>query len=163
MKLSKKVVILGHFGVGKSSLFKRFIDNSFSEEYKSTLGVQIQKKTVSLPSGIELSMIIWDTEGHTNIEDHRKSYLLGSNAFIYVFDLARKDTFEGIENELLFLKQNYPKTVLKVVGNKIDLVDKTTIAGELKDNKIPYDYLTSAKTAKNVKKLFSELAEALAK
>ena len=86
MTSSKKVVLLGHFGVGKTSLFRRFIDNAFSEDYKVTLGVQIKKKVVELPNGKELSMIIWDTEGHTDIEDTRKSYLLGSHAFIYVFD-----------------------------------------------------------------------------
>lgn len=163
MKLSKKVVLIGHFGVGKTSLFRRFIDNAFSEDYKSTLGVQIQKKTLVLPSNTKLSMIIWDTEGHSSIKDNRASYLLGSNAFIYVFDLTRIDTYEKIEEELDFLHQHYPKTVIKVVGNKIDAVDRTAIVKKLKESSVPYNFLTSAKTSKNVEKLFNQLAEELIK
>ena len=46
MKLSKKVTLVGPFGVGKTSIFRRYIDETFSEDYKSTLGVQIQKKAI---------------------------------------------------------------------------------------------------------------------
>lgn len=163
MKLSKKVVLIGHFGVGKTSLFRRYIDNAFSEDYKSTLGVQIQKKTLELPDNIKLSMIIWDTEGHADIKDNRASYLLGSNAFILVFDLTRKDTYENSKAEVEFLQQQYPKAIIKIVGNKLDAVDRQKTIALLKEQQISYDYLTSAKTSKNVEKLFRQLAEDLAK
>ncbi len=163
MKLSKKVVLIGHFGVGKTSLFRRYIDNAFSEDYKSTLGVQIQKKTLELSDNVKLSMIIWDTEGHADIQDNRASYLLGSNAFILVFDLTRQDTYENSKAEVEFLQQKYPKAVIKVVGNKLDAVDRPKTIALLKEEQISYDYLTSAKTSKNVEKLFRQLAEDLAK
>ena len=51
MSSPKKIVLLGNFGVGKTSLMRRFIDDTFSEDYKVTLGVQIQKKVVELRSG----------------------------------------------------------------------------------------------------------------
>ncbi|WP_109435872.1 MULTISPECIES: Rab family GTPase [Aquimarina] len=164
MKLSKKVVLLGHFGVGKTSLFRRFIDNEFSQEYKVTLGVQIKKKIVQLPDGRELSMIIWDAEGHSNsVEDTRKSYLLGSHAFIYVFDLAREETYININKDLEYLKENYTKVPAKVLGNKLDLVNEKEISAHLKTNNIPFDCLTSAKTNKNVQDFFSDLAEEITK
>lgn len=158
MKLSKKVVLLGHFGVGKTSLFRRFIDNAFSEDYKVTLGVQIKKKVIVMPDGKELSMIIWDTEGHTEIEDTRKSYLLGSHAFIYVFDVTRPDTYENINKDIEYLNANHPKVVTKVIGNKLDLVNQKETRSKLEQQQIPFDYLTSAKTNKNVQDFFSELA-----
>ncbi len=164
MKLSKKVVLLGHFGVGKTSLFRRFIDNAFSEEYKVTLGVQIKKKVVQLPDGRELSMIIWDTEGHSNsVEDTRKSYLLGSDAFIYVFDLTREDTYKYLNQDLEYLKNTYNKVITKTIGNKLDLVSERVITKQLKELDIPFDCLTSAKTNKNVQKFFLDLAEEIAK
>ncbi|GAA4275251.1 Rab family GTPase [Aquimarina gracilis] len=159
MKLSKKVVILGHFGVGKTSLFRRFIDNEFSEEYKVTLGVQIKKKLIQLPDGRELSMIMWDTEGHSNtVEDTRKSYLLGSHAFIYVFDLTREDTYKNLNNDLEYLKNNYNNVTAKAIGNKLDLVNEKEIAKKLAEQNIPFDCLTSAKTNENVQDFFSDLA-----
>ncbi|MBQ0734902.1 Rab family GTPase [Aquimarina celericrescens] len=159
MKLSKKVVLLGHFGVGKTSLFRRFIDNEFSEEYKVTLGVQIKKKVIQLPDGRELSMIIWDTEGHSNtVEDTRKSYLLGSHAFIYVFDLTREDTYKNLNSDLDYLKNNYNKVVTKVIGNKLDLVNENEASKRLEEQRILFDCLTSAKTNENVQDFFTDLA-----
>ncbi|TPN83881.1 Rab family GTPase [Aquimarina algicola] len=164
MKLSKKVVLLGPFGVGKTSLFRRFVDNEFSEEYKVTLGVQIKKKVVQLPDGRELSMIIWDTEGHSdNVEDTRKSYLLGSHAFIYVFDLTRKETYASLNHDIDYLTKTYPKVVAKVIGNKLDLVNEKEITSQLKEHNIEFDCLTSAKTNKNVQDFFSDLATEITK
>ncbi|WP_378181051.1 Rab family GTPase [Aquimarina sp. SS2-1] len=159
MKLSKKVVLLGHFGVGKTSLFRRFIDNEFSENYKVTLGVQIKKKVIEMPGGRELSMIIWDTEGHTDIEDTRKSYLLGSSAFIYVFDLTRIDTYKDIKEDLAYLSKNHPKVKIKIIGNKIDLVNEKETAKKLQEQNVAFDCLTSAKTNKNVQDFFLDLAK----
>ncbi len=160
MKLSKKVVFLGHFGVGKTSLFRRFIDNAFSEDYKVTLGVQIKKKAVLLPDGNEISMIIWDAEGHSKtVQETRSSYLLGSHAFIYVCDLTREETYKNINSDLEFLSLNYKKVVIKVVGNKLDLVNEKEIMEKLASYNVVVDCLTSAKTNKNVPKLFLELAQ----
>ncbi|WP_108867470.1 Rab family GTPase [Aquimarina aquimarini] len=164
MKLSKKVVLLGHFGVGKTSLFRRFMDNEFSEEYKVTLGVQIKKKVITLPDGRELSMIIWDAEGHSDsVEDTRKSYLLGSHAFIYVFDLTREETYITLTKDLKYLKENYNKIPAKVIGNKLDLVNEKEINTLLTEKNIPFDCLTSAKTNKNVEHFFSDLANEISK
>ncbi len=157
MKLSKKVVLLGHFGVGKTSLFRRFIDDAFSEDYKVTLGVQIQKKEIQTPEGNTLSMIIWDTEGHTQIEDTRKSYLLGSHAFIYVFDVARPETYRNLESDIAYLNANHPKVMVKIIGNKLDLVKEQTIRNRLTELNIVPDCLTSAKTNKNVQDFFVDL------
>ncbi|WP_378185845.1 Rab family GTPase [Aquimarina sp. W85] len=158
---SKKVVLLGHFGVGKTSLFRRFIDDAFSEDYKVTLGVQIKKKVVQLPNGNDLSMIIWDTEGHTDIEDTRKSYLLGSHAFIYVFDITREETYKNIHQDLAYLTKIHAKVLIKVIGNKIDLIKEKTAKDQLKALAIDVDCFTSAKTNKNVYEFFSDLAKEL--
>lgn len=158
MKLSKKVTLVGPFGVGKTSLFRRYIDDAFSEDYKSTLGVQIQKKVIMMPNGIELSLILWDTEGHMEISEGRSAYLMGSHTFIYVFDLTRIDTYKDINTQLDFLKQHFPNIPVKVVGNKLDTVFKTKVTQSLKEHKVSFDYLTSAKTGDNVETLFNEIA-----
>ena len=164
MILSKKVVLLGPFGVGKTSLFRRFVDNEFSEDYKVTLGVQIKKKSISLSDGRELSMVIWDTEGHSdNVQDTRKSYLLGSHSMVYVFDLSRPETYGTIISDMEYLKKEYPKVVFKILGNKLDLVNKKEIIQQLNDHNIPFDELTSAKADKNVQDFFNTLAADLTK
>ena len=163
MSSPKKIVLLGHFGVGKTSLMRRFIDDTFSEEYKVTLGVQIQKKVVELKNSKKLSLIIWDVEGNTTVKNARLSYLLGSNGFIYVFDATRMDTFSELNEEIEFLKENYPNAKVKVIGNKIDLVGKQSLVDILASKKIKYDYLASAKSGENVNQMFQELAQELSR
>jgi len=161
MSASKKIVLIGHFGVGKTSLMRRFIDNAFSEDYKVTLGVQVKKKLVTLANGNSVSLIIWDLEGNTTVEKTRPSYLLGANAFIYVFDATRTDTFKDLNSEIDFLETRYPNAKTKIIGNKIDLVNAESLNDIMRVKNIKYDYLTSAKTGSNVDEMFQELASQL--
>ena len=46
--LKKKVVMLGSWGVGKTSLVRQYVEQAFDEKYLSTLGVKIDKKRVQL-------------------------------------------------------------------------------------------------------------------
>ena len=163
MKTSKKIVLLGHFGVGKSSLIRRFVENTFSDFYKVTIGVHIFKKDIELSNDDSVSLIIWDLEGNDDINNTRPSYLLGTNGFIYVFDLTRPATYEMLKNDLDYLKKNYPNTPLKVVGNKMDLVTKDFIKQNNDVFKPFVDYYTSAKTGDKVEYLFSTLAKDLIK
>ncbi|WP_298417221.1 Rab family GTPase [uncultured Kordia sp.] len=163
MKASKKIILLGHFGVGKSSLIRQFVENTFTSDYKVTIGVHILKKEVEIAPDETVSLIIWDLEGYDDIKKTRASYLLGTHGFIYVFDITRPATFENLENDIEYLTNQYTNTPLKVVGNKADLVTKTY----LKENKdtfgIKPDYFTSAKTGDKVDDLFTTLAKELVK
>jgi len=155
---SKKIALVGSFGVGKSSLFRRFIDDTFSEDYQSTLGVQIQKKVISMPDGTQLSLILWDTEGVDEISKGRSAYLLGSHTFIYVFDLTRTETYVNINSQIDFLKEHYPNVLIKIIGNKVDAVNVNIAEASLKEYKVNYDFLTSAKTGHKVDELFVDIA-----
>ncbi|MEM6721660.1 MAG: Rab family GTPase [Bacteroidota bacterium] len=160
-KASKKIILLGHFGVGKSSLIRQFVENTFTSDYKVTIGVHILKKEVEISADETISLIIWDLEGYDDIKKTRASYLLGTHGFIYVFDVTRPATFENLENDITYLTNQYANTPLKVVGNKADLVTKTY----LKENKnmfaVTPDFFTSAKTGDKVDDMFIALAKEL--
>ncbi len=156
-------MLLGHFGVGKSSLIRRFVENVFSDNYKVTIGVHVLKKEVKIAPNEKVSLIIWDLEGSEDIKNVRQSYLLGSHAFIYVFDVTRPSTYENHQEEIDFLNHNFSDVPVYLVGNKIDLVDLSATKQFLKQKKITPQYLTSAKTGSNVGKLFDFLAKELVK
>ena len=158
MNLTKKIVILGHFGVGKTSLIRRFTDNEFKSDYKATIGVQVRKKDVEINGNI-VSLVIWDLEGTPCISETRRSYLLGSSGFIYVFDLSRPETYENILSDKAYLKENYGNIPVVIVGNKKDLVEMETMAVFFKSRYIDINTFTSAKTGNGVNEAFSDLSE----
>ena len=161
MRKSKKIVILGHFGVGKTSLIRRFVKDSFSDNYKVTIGVHITKKVVELSADETISLIIWDLEGTDEVQLIRDAYLLGTHGVVFVFDVSRPSTFQNINEDLKIVAEKTPNTPLIVVGNKIDLVINNELQGLLLENNIEANYLTSAKTGDSVNEMFTHLASLL--
>lgn len=161
MSVSKKIVLLGHFGVGKSSLLRRFVENSFSDNYVVTIGVHIMKKEVVLSQGEDVTLIIWDVEGTDDFTKYRPSYLMGTSSFIYVFDASRPVTYSDLNYNLTHLKEKYPNVPVHIIGNKVDLVDRKEIAEALVEQNVQHSYLSSAKTGENVEQLFKDVAAQL--
>ena len=56
MNTAKKIVLLGHFGVGKTSIIRQFVTNEFASDYKVTIGVHILKREVVV-NGENVSLI----------------------------------------------------------------------------------------------------------
>ncbi|NQX77073.1 Rab family GTPase [Gilvibacter sp.] len=160
MEVSKKIVLIGHFGVGKTSLVRRYVDSAFSEDYLVTLGVQVKKKQIELDDN-QVNLIIWDLEGNAKVENMRSSYMLGTDGFLYVFDLTRPITFNNLNENLEFIKKQYPKAPVKIVGNKADLFDGNDLDEFLTKNKLEQVITTSAKEGTNVATVFEELAREL--
>lgn len=157
MSNTKKIVIVGHFNVGKSSMIRRFVQNIFSDDYLVTIGVHILKKTITV--GTEnVVLVIWDIEGKEDIQNVRASYLLGTSGFIYVFDPTRIHTYQNLAEEQKFLKKNYPKTPVITVANKSDLIDISEFQRKIEIENMHVDYFASAKTGDNVETIFEKIA-----
>lgn len=161
MLASKKIVLLGHFGVGKTSLIRKYVLNSFSESYKVTIGVHISKKTIFIEKIGEVNLIIWDVEGTKKLESIRDSYLLGTHGIMYVFDTTRVQTYENINKDIALIKIKSPDTPMLIIGNKVDITKDSSTVEKLKNKTIKNDYLTSAKTGENVENAFYNLAKTI--
>jgi small GTP-binding protein len=153
--ISKKVVITGHFGVGKTSLFNRFISNTFNEKYLTTIGVRVDKKSLVI-DGQEISLVLWDLAGEVSQEKVPRSYFLGASAVIYVFDLSRPATFSRLDDDLAYILSVLPGVLIRKVGNKKDLVSDETL-NTISQQTAP-DFFTSARTGENVEELFTGIA-----
>ena len=159
MSNRKKVILTGSFGVGKTSIFRRFISNTFSEKYITTIGVKVDKRTVVV-EGEEVSIILWDIAGEVKQDKVPKTYFLGASAIIYVFDLTRPSTYKNTDTDLAILNDILPGVLIRVVGNKEDLVTAEKVEQVRAEIKQSVDVITSAKTGKNVEELFEDLARA---
>lgn len=154
---SKKVVVLGHYGVGKTSLIRRFVEDSFSEDYKVTIGVHILKKTININEDT-INLILWDTEGTDEIEEIRKAYLMGTHHFVLMCDITRPETYKNIDQQITYLQDNFGNTPITKVGNKSDLLPKGSIGDKKKELSF-LDSIVSAKEGNNVQRLFEKIAK----
>lgn len=162
MKLKKKICLLGPYGVGKTSLVRRYVYNKFEEKYLSTIGVEISKKKIILDdfNDIEIELLIWDIANIDKFDAVIKTYLKGADGAIFVLDLTRITTIDQIgvyiEN---FKKVNGIKPFV-MVFNKSDLINQDSDDfGKYKHKFSENDFVyTSAKTGNNVELLFEKMA-----
>ena len=129
-----KLVLLGDHAVGKTSLISQYIDKSFEEDYRPTIGVNIIKKAVRLEQiNTDVNLILWDIAWHSKYEKYRKFYFEGCTGALLVYDITRKPTFERIKSKWLVDFKNHVgkrKTSHILIGNKIDLPDDRVIGKE---------------------------------
>lgn len=153
--IRKKILLLGDFCVGKTSLIRRYVDNTFNDSYLTTIGVKISKKLLIL-NDIECELLIWDVEGATPMKSIPHSYFKGASGAIFVCDVNRSETIESLNehiNTFLVLNQNAKYVV---AYNKSDLLNiQQQEALNLSGNA----FLTSAKDDSNVDTLFITLAK----
>ena len=166
--ISKKICLLGDFGVGKTSLIRRFVDRQFSDAYLSTVGVKISRKLVNLPEyDKELQLVIWDIEGKTQFKGIAATYLQGAKAALLVGDCTRPESLETLNEHVKLFHSVNKKGLVAIAFNKIDLVgidQAQSIEQSLKDqlgDRATMIAPTSAKTGQNVDELFYSISENL--
>lgn len=148
----------GSFGVGKSSLFGRFIENTFSGVYQSTVGVKVNNRSI-IVDGVQVNILLWDVAGEARQNKVPPAYFLGSSGIIFVFDLSRPITREHIEKDIAYLRGLLPFAEIRLVGNKSDLLTPEQIQTVIDSMELKPDVLTSAKTGDQVEELFHNLAK----
>lgn len=161
--MQKKVCMLGGFAVGKTSLVRRFVTNVFSEHYQTTIGVTVEKKTVTVDHQ-DVMFMLWDLYGEDEFQHVRESYLRGSSGYILVIDGTRKATLDTAR----LLQQTVVRTVgplpFVAIINKSDLrseweIDQPVIE-QLREQGWPV-FFGSAKLGQGVDELFGRLAAML--
>ncbi|MDX6747156.1 Rab family GTPase [Polaribacter sp. PL03] len=155
--IAKKVLLVGNFGVGKTSLIRRFVLNQFSEDYISTIGVRVSSKVV-LYENKEIKLLIWDVAGTSGDEKIPKAYFLGASAAMFVFDLSREETYLTIDNYLESIRHLSGLKDITIVGNKKDLLTKEELETVIETISVKIDLITSAKEDENVESAFLQLA-----
>ncbi|KAJ3352985.1 GTP-binding protein ypt1 [Allomyces macrogynus ATCC 38327] len=158
-----KLLLIGDSGVGKSCLLLRFADDTYTESYISTIGVDFKIRTIEL-EGKTVKLQIWDTAGQERFRTITSSYYRGAHGIIVVYDVTDADTFKNVKNWLQEIDRYAVEGVNKLlVGNKSDLVGKKVV--DYNEAKAFADSLgisfleTSAKSATNVEQAFLTMAK----
>ena len=158
--MQKKVCMLGGFAVGKTSLVRRFVTNVFSDHYQTTIGVTVEKKTVTVDNR-DVMLVLWDLYGEDEFQSIRESYLRGSSGYILVMDGTRRATLDTA----LALQQTATRTVGTVPF--ISIINKADVRSEWEIDEHAIEQLrergwrvlfASAKLGQGVEELFVTLA-----
>merc|ERR1712039_75713 len=147
---------------GKSCLLLRFADDTYTESYISTIGVDFKIRTLDL-EGKTIKLQIWDTAGQERFRTITSSYYRGAHGIIVVYDVTDKESFNNVKHWMQEIDKYAADGVNKLlVGNKCDLSSKKVVsydeAKELADSLSVQFMETSAKNAHNVEQAFQMMA-----
>jgi len=157
-----KLLLIGDSGVGKSCLLLRFADDTYTDSYISTIGVDFKIRTVEL-EGKTIKLQIWDTAGQERFRTITSSYYRGAHGIIVVYDVTESDSFNNVRQWLHEIDRYANENVNKLlVGNKSDLTSKKAVdyqTAKAFADEIGIPFLeTSAKNATNVEQAFMTMA-----
>ena len=155
-----KIIVLGDFGVGKSSLIYRYLKNSFKKDILDTINPENNIKILQLDDNKKVKLNIWDTAGQEKDGLLFKKYYIDVYGALLIFDLTNKNSFDNLKKWIKILKENCPKDIVYCfIGNKSDLNE---------ERKVPYEeakdfandnlyYEASSKNGNNVSLAFEQL------
>ncbi len=164
-----KICLVGDVAVGKTSLIKRYVQESFDDRYVATVGTKVTKTTLvadwkGVPATIDL--MVWDIMGEKGFRSLlRDAYFEGAHGVLAVCDLTRKETFYDLNNWVQMVRKQVGDVPIVFLGNKADLGERVVVSPEELARmgailNATY-FLTSAKTGLNVNEAFQTLAEAI--
>uniref|UniRef100_A0A6B2LLW5 Uncharacterized protein n=1 Tax=Arcella intermedia TaxID=1963864 RepID=A0A6B2LLW5_9EUKA len=140
----------------------RFTDNTFTESFISTIGVDFKIRTIEVDGSI-VKLQVWDTAGQERFRTITSSYYRGAHGIIVVYDITAPTSFTNVKKWLEEVNRYSNHEVHKVlIGNKSDLSNERKVssrdAQEMADALNLEFFETSSKTAENVEEAFAKLA-----
>ena len=155
-----KYVIIGDSGVGKSNILLRYINGTFSEEFKATVGVEFGAKNIEINNKI-YKIQIWDTAGQENFRSIARAYYKNSVCACVVYDIANRSSFNSVQSWIDDCTKQTPKSILLLlIGNKSDLNDKREVqyeeGAEFAKRRNMIFLETSAKNGNNISDIFEK-------
>ncbi|XP_045568936.1 ras-related protein Rab-38 [Salmo salar] len=119
-----KVLVIGDLGVGKTSIIKRYVHQTYSTNYRATIGVDFALKVLNWDSET-VRLQLWDIAGQERFGNMTRVYYREAMGAFIVFDVTRPTTFEAItkwkedlDSKLMLTNRESIATVL--LANKCD-------------------------------------------
>ncbi len=156
-----KIIVVGDYKVGKTSLILRYIENVFQTSYKPTLGIDIFTRNFEFSPNEKVKAVIFDTAGQERLKGLTQRYFHGSHGAVLVFDVTNRKTFESIRRWHMEIKNKCGSIPIFLIGNKIDLIDKREVSREEAKGlaeELGMEYIeTSALENENVEDVFESI------
>ncbi|MFX0058113.1 MAG: Rab family GTPase [Candidatus Heimdallarchaeota archaeon] len=159
-EINIKLVLLGYWGVGKTSIANSFLRKEIPKMYIPTIGSNIMRKEYLLKNN-HIMINIWDVGGQKSFNPLNPVFFTNIDIAFLIFDLSnpRDSLLEIQKTSYPNLKKNTPECIIYLIGNKADLL-KLENSEMLLNNIRQYNkeefpiIFTSAKTQNNILEAF---------
>ncbi len=168
--LTMKIALAGDPAVGKTSLIRRFVSNTFDDRYVSTLGTKISSRRFAVEdprrpgASIDVGASVWDVMGSLGYRDLLKdAFFSNTQAVLYVCDRTRPESLWSLMDWASAVESVAGPTPAVLLVNKSDL-DGPELVGlaDVERLSAARDWrwlATSAKTGANVDAAFRLVAQ----
>ena len=134
-----KVIILGLYGVGKTTIINNLIKKDTDKEYEPTISVDVIYFQVKVNDKI-IQIQIWDTCGNDEFALNTPNLFKNASIAILVYAINNKKSFQDIEKWYNMLLNHSYDHIIFLIGNKSDLEDQRKVTIEDAENfKNSYD------------------------
>jgi len=164
-----KICLIGESAVGKTSLIRRFVHDSFDDKYIRTMGTKVTKKELTIEGMVnngpmDVQLLIWDIVGERSFRQLlQESFFFGTQGVLGTCDLTRENTLSELGNWMDFVMRITDKIPVVFLGNKNDLPGQQVNLKDISNFATRYEnseaYITSAKTGYNVEQAFKTLGQ----
>jgi small GTP-binding protein len=156
---TKKIILLGESGVGKTSLAAHWLGSDFDPTLRPTIGASHTFRDIEI-DGQTQRIMLWDTAGQEQFRAMTPLYVRSAGCGIIVVAATSPESFDAIPEwlELLTSAEQTPIPAILAV-NKMDLKeDEEKLANsiDLFRSHFVAVYCVSALTGENVEGLFTE-------
>ncbi|XP_059415993.1 uncharacterized protein LOC132151701 [Carassius carassius] len=158
------VVMVGNCSVGKTSFIRRFHEGQFTEDYRSTIGVDTCIQTIALPDRT-VKLQIWDTAGQERFHSITTQVFHRADGLLLMYAITCSNSFISVRDWISRAQERAPDDVIMMLlGNKNDSVERAVQIQEGADLAREYNINfmeCSAATGANVSESMTTLAELL--
>jgi len=157
-----KLCVTGDIGVGKSSLLRRFIENTFLDETLPTVEAEVKTKQIQLDQK-NYKILMYDSTGQERDRTvTRPNYPKPLGGLILVYDITNRESFNSVPLWIVEMKTLTSQDIsISIVGNKTDLNAARQVSTEegkkMADSQGAMFTESSAKDNINVEKIFTYL------
>ena len=157
---SMNFIMIGDSQVGKSCFLMRYLRDSFSNSFLTTVGMDKEARLIKIKDEI-IRLVLWDTAGQERFRSIPIKYYQNADGVLILFDLNNKNSFINVNNWAEDYKKNTNKnkTNMFLIGNKLDLtreVTKEEAIQKAKELGASY-YEVSCKTNVNINEVMARL------
>jgi len=129
MRYTFKLIIAGDGGVGKTTLVDRYVNGTFHDNSRITLGVQFMVKRLMV-DGNPIDLQIWDFGGEDRFRFILPAYCRGAHGAIFMYDVTNPTSLYHVDEWLSVLRSQGGKFPIIMGGTKGDLANAKKVQVE---------------------------------